>query len=497
LTTPTRPHPSAGHQPGDILPLSPGDQPRLSAVTRIIWGSGEVMDALARPGGHARNALIALQRNREGTLDTVILIREGLSVPVRRAEIKRLRAELHKAGATRMAAWTVVTADGLRRLGWGYLRLRTAGAASDVRAAAWQHLGATAFSAGLAILGGGAAVAIAAGGGGTGAAGIGSPAWHREHPVHVTLPVRPLAYLGAYEATSPGGYSGMETFARTCGRQPNLALYYSGWFERFQSGFAKEAAGHGAIPLVQINPVTGAGPGIPGQPVQLAAIAAGAYDSYLISYADQVASYDKAVVIGFGHEMNSSKMNGGPNLWGHGQQKASDFVAAWQHIVDVFRQQGAYNVTWLWTVNRDAPSVTGPLASWWPGSAYVTWVGVDGYYQSTDDTWDSVFGPTIAQIRKVTRAPLLISETAIGPANTEPWQLDEMYASIRQGGLLGLVWYDKNESAYLSYRLEGDPKDSAVFRQLTKPWRLIHQRAAKPEATGAQPVQPVAGGSGS
>ena len=27
------------------------------------------------------------------------------------------------------------------------------------------------------------------------------------------------------------------------------------------------------------------------------------------------------------------------------------FVAAWRHIVTVFRALGARNVTWLWTVN--------------------------------------------------------------------------------------------------------------------------------------------------
>jgi hypothetical protein len=280
----------------------------------------------------------------------------------------------------------------------------------------------------------------------------------------------------------------METFAKTAGHQPNLALYYSGWFERFQAQFANDAAAHGAIPLVQMDPVTGAGRGVTGQPVRLAAIAAGAYDSYLTSYADQVATYGKGVVIGFGHEMNGTWYP-----WGYLNQPAADFRAAWQHIVTVFRRQGADNVTWLWTVNIDTPPGaqtrgTGQVADWWPGASYVTWIGIDGYYQATDDTWGSVFAPTIAQIRQFTKDPLLIAETAIGPVGTEPWQLQEMWASIRQEHDLGLVWFDENKSAFLSYRLEGDPKDSAVFRQLTKPLRLIQQRGGTPQAAGTQPA---------
>ena len=42
------------------------------------------------------------------------------------------------------------------------------------------------------------------------------------------------------------------------------------------------------------------------------------------------------------------------------------FVAAWRHIVHLFRSEGADNVTWLWTVNADTPK-SGPIAEWWPG----------------------------------------------------------------------------------------------------------------------------------
>ena len=42
-------------------------------------------------------------------------------------------------------------------------------------------------------------------------------------------------------------------------------------------------------------------------------------------------------------------------------------MAAWRHIVTVFRQQGADNVTWLWTVNiidqRDGIPVAGRVVA--------------------------------------------------------------------------------------------------------------------------------------
>ena len=52
-------------------------------------------------------------------------------------------------------------------------------------------------------------------------------------------------------------------------------------------------------------------------------------------------------------------------------------------------------MTWLWIVNREERH-EGPISDWWPGRAYVNWVGIDGYYLRPADTFANVFGPTIA-----------------------------------------------------------------------------------------------------
>ncbi len=110
------------------------------------------------------------------------------------------------------------------------------------------------------------------------------------------------------------------------------------------------------MPLVQINPTR----------INLAAIASGHYDAYLTSYAEAVRSYRYPVILGFGHEMNGSWYS-----WGYRHSSPAAFVAAWRHIVTLFRELGARNVTWLWTVNivHDGPAASpsrhpgGPAAS--------------------------------------------------------------------------------------------------------------------------------------
>ena len=145
------------------------------------------------------------------------------------------------------------------------------------------------------------------------------------------------------------------------------------------------------------------------------------------------------------------------------------FVTAWRHLVTVFRHQGADNVTWLWTLQADEKG-TGPVASWWPGASYVTWVGIDGYYYRPSDTFFSVFGPTIAQVRMVTGKPILLSEASVGPVAGQAAKIPGLFAGMRQYGTLGLVWFDlaQHDGLYhQDWHLAANPAAVAAFRRAT------------------------------
>jgi hypothetical protein len=269
-------------------------------------------------------------------------------------------------------------------------------------------------------------------------------------PRPITLSTTPATYLGVYAAGVPESYSGVTAFTKKAGVKPGVVVYYSGWLESFRSSFAATVAKSGAVPLVQIEP-TG---------ISLAAIASGRYDGYLSSYAEAVRDYGGPVILSFGHEMNGSWYS-----WGYRHASPARFVAAWRHIVSLFRLAGARNVTWLWTVNviSDTPSGKIPDPSrWWPGRSYVNWVGIDGYYYEPSWRFTSLFGTTIVAVRKVTGAPILIAETAAAPATGQPAKIADIFAGVRAYGLLGLVWFDANGSR--DWRLN-TPAAVAAFRQ--------------------------------
>jgi mannan endo-1,4-beta-mannosidase len=273
------------------------------------------------------------------------------------------------------------------------------------------------------------------------------------HPpaAHAALPPELAAYLGAFEPESPPNYGVVASFGQMAGRQPDLLGYYSGWAQPFDTSFAETLHKHGVIPFVQIDPTD----------ASVAAIAAGTYDDYLRTYADSVQDFGHAVVIGFGHEMNASWYS-----WGYKHVPAATFVAAWRHIVTLFRKEGADNVTWLWTLETDQ-SGTGPIASWWPGAQYVTWVGIDGYYYRSSDTFASVFAQTIIQLRAFTSKPVLLSETAVGPDAGQFAKIQDLFHGMAAYKTLGLVWFDKTQHAGLfhqDWRVEDNLQAEISFR---------------------------------
>jgi len=272
------------------------------------------------------------------------------------------------------------------------------------------------------------------------------------HPVGPAATASRIKELGVYEPGVPKSYKPVETFAHAVGRQPNIVQYYSGWWEPFRAGFARTAHSHGATVFVDIDPY-----GVP-----VAGIAAGDNDVYLNNFATAVHKFGHRVIISFGHEPNGKWYP-----WGYTHTKAATWVAAWRHIVTVFRAAGATNVTWLWIVNRQAAG-EGAIRSWWPGGSYVTWAGIDGYYEKKGQTFPIVFNPTISAIRRLTKKPILISETAIGQTAGKAAKIPGLFRGIRAHHLLGLVWFDQHQRAgshHQNWRLEDSRAAVTAFRR--------------------------------
>ena len=279
-------------------------------------------------------------------------------------------------------------------------------------------------------------------------------------PVHATLDTR--WRVGVREPGAPASWAPVATFSRATGVRPDIVLSYSGWRQPFPRAAARTAARHHAIMLVQLEP-WGA---------SLSALARGRYDGYLRSFAARVRSFGHPVILGFGHEMN------GPWYpWGLGRVPPAVFVAAWRHVVTVFRAAGADNVTWLWTIHHSADEAR--LRAYWPGNRYVTWIGIDGYYEFPRNTFAAMFGHTARALRRFTGKPILVSEAAVGPgAGRVPAKIRQLIAGARRSGFTGLVWFDVAQHAppyHQDWRIEDKRGAIRAFRGAARKARAVRR----------------------
>jgi mannan endo-1,4-beta-mannosidase len=246
-------------------------------------------------------------------------------------------------------------------------------------------------------------------------------------------------------------------YLASTGVTPNIAEFYASFGSPFWAGAFNAAESIGAVPLMQWNP----------EGIGIASIADGSTDGYLRAFASAIRDYRCPVILSFGHEMNGNWFR-----WGYEHTSPTVFVAAWRRIVDIFASEQASNVTWLWTVNAQprGDPVVSPLAPWWPGAAYVTWVGVDGYYRTAGETFESLFGSTLPQIRQLAPdTPVLIAETAVNVGARDALaQLTDLFSGVSSQRLRGLIWFDIK--AQEDWALEDNPAVLAAFRAAAAYW---------------------------
>ena len=192
----------------------------------------------------------------------------------------------------------------------------------------------------------------------------------------------------------------------------------------------------------------------------LAQVTSGAEDKALASYALALGTMQTPVGIVFDHEFN------GPWFpYGYSHVTPAQFVAAWRHIVTIFRDNGASNVIWIWNPNVTSLYTAPDLKPWYPGDAYVNWIGLDGYFYATTDTYASVFSPTINQIRAFTKRPQIIMETGASPDSGRPRAIANLFQGVEKTpGLLGLIYFDYDKTSVHDWYINNDPSALAAFQ---------------------------------
>jgi hypothetical protein len=247
------------------------------------------------------------------------------------------------------------------------------------------------------------------------------------------------------------------------GRSPSLFLTYVGWDRPFTASDEEEIARRGASHVVTWEP----------NGYTLASIANGDHDAFIRDWASGAAAWGGRIYLRPMHEMNGDWYDWGRGVNGN---TPSDFIRAWRHMHDIFVQQGATNVKWVWSPNVTYGSQY-PLADLYPGNAYVDWLGLDGYNWGLDPhlghpTWQSfadIFGATYAEVTALAPGkPLMIAETASteNGGNKAEWILTTFLHDIpRYPALRAAIWFNEADGVS-NFRVDSSPAALAAFKQV-------------------------------
>ena len=249
-------------------------------------------------------------------------------------------------------------------------------------------------------------------------------------------------HFGLYTATNEE-YKGLEA---TLARDTTIHGYFQGFDTDFLPAAVKSAWQGGEIPLLtwESRPLNSVADETP---YSLANIANGSWDAYLTKYARDITATGLPLIIRFDHEMNGTWYRWSESNADFGNAPGS-YIAAWQHVHDIFEANGANQYAiWNWSPNRvDNSSGWKTLDSFYPGDAYVDWVGMTGYLRAASDTptFSSVYSKSLTALRAVApNKPILLSE--MGATETGGHKLglvQDFFANIATNpDVIGFVWF--------------------------------------------------------
>jgi hypothetical protein len=304
------------------------------------------------------------------------------------------------------------------------------------------------------------------------------------------------ALLGAYvddtgrwidDATAESGVSRLEA---ALGRRLDVDQHYYAWTDRFPTGLEHWDVQGGRVPLISWSGTT------------LGDVLSGRFDAMIHERARDVKALGAPVFLRWGWEMNGNwSADDGSHNNAAGQTNGPQlYVQAWRHIHDIFTAEGATNAVWVWSPNAsDVPAA--PWNHWtryYPGDAYVDWVGIDGYNWGSSQSWSSwtSFASLIAPVYAdyAGRKPIMVAETASAEqgGDKSAW-LDAVrdVLKTRFQHVGALVYFDQNKET--NWSVTSSPAALRSFRALARD-PYFAPRGARLLANAAQPpVKPGLG----
>jgi len=250
----------------------------------------------------------------------------------------------------------------------------------------------------------------------------------------------------------------------------------------------------GVIPLVRLMPRSAETQGVAESHFSMQHIIDGDFDGPLHQWARDAKQDGIPILVDFAVEANgdwfgwSGVFNGGSDTRGYGAPDYPDgperYRDAYRHIIDIFREEGVYHITWVFHFNLSSF----PQAGWnqpkyyYPGDDYIDWIGFSLYgAQEITEEWEGLaFSTQLAenyrQIYAVSRnKPIAVFEFGVTDGHPDGdkaawWQ--DAFETILSNPYVSFAavspWHENWENEDGTFSLLGvDSSDASLhtFRQ--------------------------------
>lgn len=305
---------------------------------------------------------------------------------------------------------------------------------------------------------------------------------------------QPAVYWGAYasgmaigRADAPWDMASLTALQRDAKKRLSLLEWGEDWYDcgqtcglqPFHPSLVQSVRSRGLLPVISWGTYRAAG-GSDQPDFRLRTIIDGTYDDYIRSWATAARNYGHPFFLRMDWEMNTHSV---PYSEVSNGNQRGEFVAMWRHVHDIFVQVGAKNVTWVWCPNVDRGEPI-PLASVYPGDAYVDWVGLDGYNWGTNpnrpgEQWrgfSDVFSSSLGQLARLAPSkPVMIGETASTEfGGSKATWITNAYAAVlkRYPAIRAVVWFNKNADQ-MDWMIESSTSATNAFARAVADRRFV------------------------